>query len=278
MRERVGAAIGALWAPAVAAISRARTARMFHPEGHTFTGTAEPACAPGDPYHALAEALRGQVLGRLSAALWRGGFEHLDVLGLALRFRREPVPFDHAPRAGDTDLLAATIRSPLTMLAAPFFTDASDFAGNTYWAVSPFAPPLISHRVELRLVPVDASDETHGTRLARLRAAVMAGRAVWWLEARRTLRLRWHPILRISLEREAAIDQAALRFDPFRGVLHPVGLVHAIRRATYASSQAARPDHEVSGRGEHDVDGDAAREAERELRAGPRAHQRIREP
>src|SRR5688572_3541022 len=36
----------------------------------------------------------------------------------------------------DTDLLTATIRSPLTMLGSPLFTDATDFVGNRYWAVS----------------------------------------------------------------------------------------------------------------------------------------------
>jgi hypothetical protein len=141
----------------------------------------------------------------------------------------------------DQDLLFATIRSPLTMVFAPFTTDASDFAGNRYWAVSPFAT-LELGRVELRLTPVDPK-RTKGTRIERLREAVRSGHAIWELQARRTLTRPWHPVADLIVEREAAVDQAALRFDPFRdgAGIEPVGLVHAIRRATYAASQDARP-------------------------------------
>jgi hypothetical protein len=244
LRERAGAWIGRAWAPLIAAIARLRRARMFHPDGHTFTGVVEPAAehddrAPTDPSLArLAEVLGSRVLARFSGALWRGEVEHLDVLGLALRFRTSKADFDHRPLAGDTDLLTATIRSPLTMLGAPFVTDASDFVGNRYWAVSPFE--LDGVRFELRLVPVSGGPST-GTRLERLRAAVATGRAAWWLDARRTLHLRWHRVARVQLDAPVALDQAALRFDPFRGVLRPVGLVHAIRRAAYPASQDARP-------------------------------------
>jgi hypothetical protein len=79
-----------------------------------------------------------------------------------------------------------------------------------------------------------------GRRVARLYQAVQAGRASWWIEARRTLHLRWHRVARIDLEREVDVDQDALFFDPFRGTLRPVGLVHAIRHATYAASQRTR--------------------------------------
>ena len=238
-RERIGAAIGRAWAPAVAALSTARRARMFHPEGVTFAGHAY---AVGGPFADLGDALSGRVLARLSPALWRGGFEHLDVLGLALRFRSGRGPaLDHRAAPGDTDLLTATIRSPLTMLLSPLFTDASDFVGNRYWAVSPFA--VFGARVELRLVPVHPP-ALRGTRLERLRAAVEVGRVAWWLEARRTLHLRTHRVAVIELEREVDVDQRALCFDPFRGVLRPVGLVHAIRRATYAASQRARTQYE----------------------------------
>jgi hypothetical protein len=71
---------------------------------------------------------------------------------------------------------------------------------------------------------------------------VHAGRAVWSLEARRILTLRWHPVARITLDRATTLDQAALAFDPFRAGLglQPVGVVHAIRRAAYAASRAGR--------------------------------------
>jgi hypothetical protein len=207
---------------------------MFHPEGMTFVGRT---VAVDGPYRELGEELAGRVLVRASAALWRGDFEHLDVLGMALRFRRSAAEFDARARPGDQDLLTATIRSPLTMLASPFFTDATDFVGNKYWAVSPFETDV--GRVELRLVPVDPA-RFPGRRAARLFQAVQAGRASWWVEARRTLRLRWHRVARVDLEHEVDIDQDALFFDPFRGTLRPVGLVHAIRHATYAASQRTR--------------------------------------
>lgn len=236
-RERIGATIGELWAPAITAITKLRHARMFHPSGHTFAGIAE---AVSGPFHALGRQLEGRVLARLSGALWRGGWEHLDVLGLALRFRRGTGPdLDERELPGDQDLLTATIRSPLTMLAAPFFTDASDFVGNTYWAVSPFAHER--GRIELRLVPVDPPGKAPGTRAQRLFDAVDEHRALWWLQARRTLTLHWHTVASIELTHPLPLDQARLAFDPFRGALRPVGLVHAIRRAVYAAGQRARP-------------------------------------
>lgn len=236
-REAIGSAIGAVWAPAIAAIAKARHARMFHPEGHTFGGRAE---AVAGPYEALGTALAGRVLARLSAALWKQEIERFDVLGLALRFRPGTGPALGADaREGDQDLLTATIRSPLTMLASPLFTDASDFIGNRYWAVSPFRHQV--GRIELRLTPIDPP-EAEGTRIERLYAAIATGRVGWWLEARRTLTFGWHRAARVMLDAPADIDQAALRFDPFRAGagLQPVGLVHAIRRAAYAASQHAR--------------------------------------
>jgi hypothetical protein len=236
-REALGEAIGQLWAPAVAAITKSRRARMFHPSGHTFVGRVE---AVDGPLSALGRDLEGDVLARLSSALWRGGWEHFDVLGLALRFRRTGGPrFDERAHPGDQDLLTATIRSPLTMLGAPFVTDASDFVGNTYWAVSPFEHEV--GRVELRVVPIDPPADHSGTRTERLRTAVEAGRAAWSLQARRTLTLRWYTVARIQLTEPIDLDQARLAFDPCRGALRPVGLVHAIRRAVYTAGQAARP-------------------------------------
>lgn len=238
-RESLGQAIGKVWAPAVAAISRARHARMFHPRGHTFAGYT--TLVEG-PYAELGQQLSGRVLARCSAALWKGGWEHLDVLGMALRFRHGPgADLDEHPHPDDQDLLTATIRSPLTMLAAPLVTDASDFAGNKYWAVSPFEHPSTDHRFELRLVPDGPRDRVRGSRVERLAAAVHDGQASWWLQARKTLTLRWHPVLRVQLDHEVDMDQEALAFDPFRGALVPVGVVHSIRRAVYSSSRHARP-------------------------------------
>src|SRR5438105_15271649 len=111
VREQIGAGLGVLAAPVIAAITKLRHTRMFHPRGHGFFGHSDPIASP---FPELSQALAGRVLARCSAALWRGGWEHLDVLGLALRIRRNMAELDDRPRDGDQDLLTATIRSPLT--------------------------------------------------------------------------------------------------------------------------------------------------------------------
>ncbi|HWO25183.1 MAG TPA: hypothetical protein VNO30_40870 [Kofleriaceae bacterium] len=251
LRERLGEIVGRLLAPAIHAIARLRGSRMFHPVGHTFSGRA--TAVPG-PLGSIGEQLAGRVLARCSPALSKTGREWLEVLGIALRFRPGGgPPLDHHATLGDQDLLFATVSSPLLLLAAPLLTDAHDFVRSRYWATAPFV--VHGHgRVELRLVPAlpaagaadtPAPGADAGSREARLRAAVAAGRAAWWLEARPTLTLDWHPVARIELAAPAAVDVVdddALRFDPFRAGagLVPVGFVHAIRRAAYAASQRAR--------------------------------------
>jgi hypothetical protein len=126
LRERAGELTGWAIAPAVRAASRARGARMFHPEGRTFAAQVTPLDAT------LGPRLAGPALVRLSAALWRNGFPHLDVLGLAIRFGWS------APDHGDQDLLFATIPSPLTLALAPFTTRAGNYFANRLWAVAPF--------------------------------------------------------------------------------------------------------------------------------------------
>ena len=208
---------------------------MFHPEGLVFGGRCE-VLGTGR-LGALGERLAGPVLARCSQALWRRETEHLDVLGIALRF--------HPGLPEAQDLLLATIRSPLTMPLAPLATDTGDFFGNDYFAVSPFdAGP--AGRVKLRLRPLH-STPPGGSRRERLLAAVAAGHARWRLDARRTLSLRWRPVARITLDEPVDVDQEALRFDPFRAGagLVPVGFVHAIRRVAYPASQRARPAQEA---------------------------------
>ena len=129
------------------------------------------------------------------------------------------------------------------MMFSPFTTNAHDFLANQFFAVAPFE--VHGHdRVELRLVAIDPPHGT-GTRADKLRGAVDAGRCVWHLEARKTLTRDWHAVARLTFDRELEVDQEALHFDAFRtgAGLEPVGLVHAIRKAVYAASQAARPAH-----------------------------------
>ena len=237
-REQLGELVGRLCAPPIYAIARLRGARMFHPEGQTFAGHA---VAVPSPLGSIGAQLEGRVLARCSPALSRTGREWLEVLGIALRFRAgEGPPLDDSAALGDQDLLFATVPSPLVLLLSPLFTDASDFVGRRYWATAPFA--VHEHgRVELRLSPLVRS-HFPGSREHRLREAVVAGCAAWWLEARRTLTPTWHRVARIELEHPVEIDQRALRFDPFRAGLGlvPVGFVHALRRGAYAASQRAR--------------------------------------
>lgn len=245
LRERVGEVIGRTWVPAIATISRARRARMFHPVGHTFEGRVERTAVGG--FDELGRRLAGRVLARCSGALWKHPIERFEVLGIALRFRSGNRAFDAAAEPGDQDLLFATILSPWTMIVSPFTTNAHDFLANIYYGVSPFTIAN-GARVKLRLRPLRGSDHDGAgdtSRTDRLRRDVLDGRAVFVLEARPTLALDWHPVARVVLEREIDIDQEALRFDPFRigaGVA-PSGLVHAIRRAVYPASQWARPRH-----------------------------------
>lgn len=241
VRERIGTAIGKALAPVVAAVSRFRRARTFHPRGIVFVGRSEPII--GGAFANLGADLEGQLLVRCSGALWKRQTERFDVLGMALRFRRQGRAFDHRALPGDRDILFATIRSPFTMVFSPFTTNAHDFLANPFFAVAPFEVHG-GDRVELRLVAVDPPSG-HGTRADKLRADVAAGRCVWHLEARKTLTRDWHAVARVTFEREYEVDQEALQFDAFRtgDGLQPVGVVHAIRKAVYSASQAARPAH-----------------------------------
>jgi hypothetical protein len=233
VRERMGGAIGEWIAPAVDALSRLRRARVLHPRGLAFAGRSEAII--GGAFASIGAQLDGRVLARCSGALWKRPYELFEVLGIALRFRpRSGPPLDEHPALGDQDLLFSTVRSPWLLPLAPLLTDARDFLANRFWGAAPYA--IHDHdRVELRLEPVDPP-VTGTTRDERLRRAVDAGRAVFWLEARRTLTLAWQAIARITLEHEVAIDQHALRFDPARtgcGVV-PIGAVHAMQHAVYA--------------------------------------------
>ena len=239
LRETVGDAIGRIWSPVISAISTLRQARTFHPTGHTFAGRIEPIV--GGNFDALGARLDGRVLVRVSGALSKREREWFDVLGLGMRIRPgRGVAITESAVPGDQDLLFATIRSPLTMALSPFTTDASNFL-QPYWAVSPFAAPPVG-RIELRLRPIGHA-AIGGSRIDRLREAVRRNDAGWWVDARRTLTLDWHPVAVVHLERETHLDQDALAFDPFRagGEITPVGLVHAIRRAAYAASRDGRP-------------------------------------
>jgi hypothetical protein len=240
LSERAGVTLGWLIAPAFALTSALRRARTFHPSGEVFTARVEPV----DGGARTGEWLRGPALVRFSSALWKGGRERLDVLGCAIRFRRSEHPSPDA-EPGDQDLLLATIQHPWTMPLAPLTTDVHDFLANDYFGVSPFEAPGLG-RCYWRLRPERHTDDEHASRAERLRRAVTRSEARLHLEARKDGEHAWTPVAVIALRSLVEIDQARLRFSPFRDGrrIVPHGFVHGLRRGVYALSQHARPGHE----------------------------------
>lgn len=240
LTERCGLWVGAGLAPLTAAISHARQARMFHPDGVVLRASTEP-CAAEPELQRIAEQLAGPTLARFSSALWRG-HEWPDVLGAALRFGWDG-------EVGTQDLLLATIRFPWTMLLSPLATNYRSFLWNHYHAVSPFAVTGVGP-AKLRLRSPRLGNRADSTRAEHLQNAMRAGHAVFELQLRRLdvspLRRRWEPLARVTLLAPVDVDQSALRFSPFNDAagLHPVGFIHAIRVAAYAASQRARPAHD----------------------------------
>jgi hypothetical protein len=236
LEERAGAVAGWLLAPLTGTLSLLRRARMFHPEGAVHRARVEAILGP---FALLGRRLEGPALARLSTAWWRGGKEWLDALGIGLRFGKDP---GATAQAGDQDLLFATIRYPWTTPFAPFTTEQHDFLANDYYAVSPFDVAGVG-RAKLRLVssrPRKLSARNRGDRLAE---AVERGEAFLQLELQ--TEKSWEPVARIVLLEPAQVDQARLRFSPFRDGkgMTPRGFVHGLRRATYLLSQLARPLH-----------------------------------
>jgi hypothetical protein len=238
--ERAGDVIGRLLAPLVATVAAARHARMFHPDGVVYRARLDASPARRE-LAGLADRLAGPALVRLSSAWWRGGRERIDNLGIAIRLRRrddnDARPHDDED---DQDLLFATIKHPWTTISAALTTNVHDFLSNYYFAVSPFDVPGVG-RARLRLRPLQPAPVDAADRADRLMRAVSLGEAAFALEVRRG----WGPWLelgRVTLVEPLAVDQAELRFWPFRAGrgLEPRGAIHAMRRAAYASSQAAR--------------------------------------
>lgn len=218
---------------------------MFHPRGSLFHATVRPD--PETPWVGAAKRLSGAALVRLSGALFKPEVRRFEVLGAALRVSSSPIE-SAEPAPGDQDILFATIKSPLTMPFSPLSTRSDDYMANHYYGVAPFRVAGVG-RLKLRLRPLHPLDrrarrrEHVEGRAEAIAADVSEGEATFALEGRPTLRRGWEPLARVDVSAPADIDQEALRFDPFRdgrGVT-PVGFVHAIRRAVYRASQAARP-------------------------------------
>lgn len=241
LRRVAGLTGGALLAPGTGLVSRLRRGRMFHPRGTVLIAAVRPDASTLPAERALAQRLAGSAIVRLSSAWWKRR-EWPDVLGCAIRFTRQPVQSLH--RSDDQDLLFATVRRPWTLPLSPLGTDHRDFLANDYYAVSPFEVEDLG-LTEWRLRPLTTSPPAQ-SRLERLLAAVTQGAAGFELQYapyRPPHRIAderpFRRIARIELIEPAALDQDALRFDPFhtgRGIV-PVGIIHGLRRNTYAASR-----------------------------------------
>ena len=246
IREAAGLILGAFTAPFFAVVSFLRHARTFHPDGVVYVADGHRHVDVADENAAIADRLIGSAMVRFSGALWRRGFEHFDVLGIALRFRRTDDPTVR-PADSDQDLLFATIRSPFTMPISPLTTRPGDYLGNTYYAVSPFVDES-GRKVKFRIVPECAESDASASRNDRLKQAFDRAPVRLRLDVRKTFARAWKPLAVIALKTEIAVDQQALRFSPFqtgRG-LRPRGLVHALRRAAYPASQWGRQKAKLS--------------------------------
>ena len=235
----LGVACGFAVGPLFALTSFLRGSRTFHPHGDLYAARVSVE-ATSRTHAELAARLAGPAIVRFSGALWKHA-QILDVLGCALRFRGDETITELST---DQDLLFATIQRPWTMPIAPLMTNARDYLGNDYFAVSPFDVVGIG-RLYFRLRPDQVSKVTGG-RGQRLDVAVARACARLHLEGARGPWGPWQPIASVDILSRIDTDDAALRFDPFadgRG-LRPVGFVHSLRRGVYEMSQLARPKRE----------------------------------
>lgn len=246
--ELAGTLGGALLAPLVGVGALLRHGRLLHPDGVCYRAEVAPT-ATEEALQPLAQRLVGGALLRLSSALWRGGREWPDALGIAVRFRGA-LPVDAsavtAPAAADQDLLLATIARPWLTPLSPLWTDVHDFFDNAYYGVSPFeldgVPGWWRFRLDARDPLTRVTPGEEGSRAQRLQRAVEAGQATLVLSVGQAPRA-WHELVELRLVERLDVDQETLRFSPFRdgqGV-RPRGFIHALRRATYQASQLLRP-------------------------------------
>lgn len=244
--ELLGFAAGAAFAPIAAAGSFLRRARVFHPDGVVYRALVT-IDAPEGPARDVAQRLAGPALVRLSAGLWRSNESRRprrpDLLGVAIRFRSDPDASVVAEQ-GDQDMLFATARSTLTLPLSLLTTRVESFLFDDYYALGRFdSAELGDAKWRLKTPSIPGGDVS---REQALEQAVQAGMAVFELQARASrFGSRYEPVARIRLLERVEVDQAALRFSPFRtgrGIV-PRGFINALRIVPYPASQLARPRH-----------------------------------
>lgn len=231
--EAVGLWLGYCVAPALAAGTWLRRARVFHPVGVLYQGIVEPSPEVPSAYAALAAALAGQARVRFSASAWKQESFLPDVLGCAIRFGVD----DSDEKAQDLMLVTAP---RLALLPLYFFkTNQHDFLANDFYGAAPFRIMGAQHHV--RIVP-DRAPETAGSREARLEDAVDRGMAALQLEvAPVEAPEEWYPIVELRLER-VPVSHQSITFSPFQAArgIQPCGFIHYLRDGAYVLSQFAR--------------------------------------
>jgi hypothetical protein len=245
LREALGRVVGALWGPPFRVASERRHARSLHPEGICLRAEVEPV-RTDPPFTDVAERLAGPALVRLSTALWRGGREWPDILGAAVRFRRDSHLTEEAAPS-DQDILFATLRHMWTIPPAVLTTDVHDWLENDYYAIAPFTVAGLG-RAKLRLTTMRDGAGRQGSRVERLRAAMEDGDAFLTFELlpqEPGLPHTWTPLADIFLRHEVTLDPERLRFNPFRDGLGitPRGFLHSTRIPVYRQSQKGRTEH-----------------------------------
>lgn len=208
--------------------SAVRRKRAFHPDGVAFDAVLQVSGARhGAPL--LDEAGTHEAIVRLSRGA--GLPESLpDFLGVALR-----VPHAHGRGAHQDLLLVSSFGGPgLRHALAP----VRSFAHTRYSSVVPYR---IGDRTLLfgaRRLDDDARDDA---QVSDLRTGPTPMRFALEVAG---LRGPWAPVGVLQLgSRLSDHESSALRFDPSNsgGGIDPVGVVQAVRRLAYRSSQAARP-------------------------------------
>lgn len=219
---------GVVAAAVTGAASAVRRKRVFHPDGVASRATLQVTGA----HHGarlLDEAGTHEAVVRLSRGA--GLPEWLpDFLGFALR-----VPDAHGAGQHQDLLLVSSLSRPGLRHA---LLPARSFGHERY---STLVPYRVGGRTVLFGARRLADGAADGTRVQDLRDGATALRFALELAE---LRGPWEPIGVVELGAALAeSDGRALRFDPANtgGGIEPVGVVQAVRRLAYRSSQAARP-------------------------------------
>jgi hypothetical protein len=233
----LAALLDRLLAPATAAGTTARGARLFHPSGAVVRGQAT-AIASEPALLAVAERLAGPVIIRFSGGWWKDR-EWPDLLGAAVRFTDNPDSPNAA--AGDQDLLLITTRRFWQLPIAPLTTHQHDYLDNDYFGAAAFVVEGVGE-AEVRLVRrARPEHDDGGDRNRRLVEEAETGAVVLQLDVR-PRHGAWLPVVEIRLDGGSRLDQDRLRFSAFRAGrgIAPTGFVQRLRKRTYAWSQAAR--------------------------------------